>query len=502
MLFNSYEFILCFLPLVLALFFLTARWVGNDAAIAVLVGSSLFFYAWWNVSFLPIILGSIVTNYVLGKSIARWHGESRRTAFLLAVGVLGNLLLLGYFKYVNFFIDTVNWSLGLNIELTSIVLPLALSFFTFQQIGYLADARFGSLPPGGFLRYSLFVTYFPQLIAGPIVHHSEMLPQFDQKKAFKPSGRLMATGLSIFVLGLAKKVVVADSLALGANAVFDAAARGEATTFIESWAGVLSYTLQLYFDFSGYCDMATGASLMFGIRLPLNFLSPYKALNIAEFWRRWHITLGRFLRDYLFIPLGGSRGGSLLTLRNLFITMLLGGLWHGAHWNFVIWGGLHGVFLCIHQIWRRVMVPLKSKYWDLLSWGVTMLAVVLSWVFFRAESFESAVELIKSMSGAQGVDLPQRVAALVPSWLPLDLEGERDLVEASTYAWVALGAFVAVFLPSTLELVADEKPCTSSIEPSSIVWRPNFRWGLLIGGAAAVAALHLSRVSEFLYFQF
>ena len=332
MLFNSFEFIFAFLPVVVLLVWAFGRFASFQAVVAVLVAASLFFYGWWNPVYLLIIVLSMVINYQLGKRLSK-----RKEKPLLYVGVLLNLFSLGYFKYTDFVLDNVNLLLESPIPLPNVVLPLAISFFTFQQVAYLVDSFRGETVEKHPLDYALFVTFFPQLIAGPIVHHKEMLPQFAKGHA-SITAKNMGIGLSIFAMGLFKKAVIADGIAGYANIAFVTVDTGGTLDFFAAWAGALAYTFQLYFDFSGYSDMAIGLARMFGIVLPLNFYSPYKAVNISEFWRRWHMTLSRFLRDYLYIALGGNRNGNLNRYRNLFLTMVLGGIWHGAGWNFLIWG--------------------------------------------------------------------------------------------------------------------------------------------------------------------
>ena len=337
MLFNSYVFILAFLPIVALGYFRIQAYGKHEGALVFLALASLFFYAWWNPIYLPLLLASILINFFLGVRLCK-----NRSVILLSLGILFNLALLGYFKYANFLASNINQAFDTSIHPGHIILPLAISFFTFQQITYLVDSYNQLTKDYRFSHYTLFVTFFPQLIAGPIVHHHEMMPQFMQRKAWSPSMDNLAVGLTIFVLGLAKKVLIADKIAPYASAAFAASDHGTALTFFEAWKGALAYSFQLYFDFSGYSDMAIGLARIFGIILPLNFFSPYKANNIIDFWRRWHMTLSRFLRDYLYIPLGGNRKGTIRRYLNLFITMLLGGLWHGAVMGCAAWILSHG----------------------------------------------------------------------------------------------------------------------------------------------------------------
>ncbi|MCW5642104.1 MAG: MBOAT family protein [Rhodoferax sp.] len=525
MLFSSYEFLFAFLPLTLTGYFLVARW-GREPAIAWLVMSSLFFYGWWNPVYLLLIVGSMLVNFGLGQVLNRRAGRQGHSGRIwLVAGITFNLGLIAYFKYANFAVNTVNDLAGTSLYLEHIVLPLAISFFTFQQIAYLVDARKGITREYSFLHYALFVTFFPQLIAGPIVHHKDMLPQFMRADAMKPFASNMAIGLTIFAIGLFKKTVLADGVAQYATPAFDAAARGDALSLFTAWGGALAYTLQLYFDFSGYSDMAIGGARIFGIKLPLNFHSPYRATSIVEFWRRWHMTLSQFLRDYLYIALGGNRGSSLHRYRNLLLTMLLGGLWHGAGWTFVIWGGLHGIYLTVNHLWRRVAPGFGSHdQGNVLTrsfgWLVTFIAVVIGWVFFRAADFATAVSMLAGMAGMHGVALPNGVAVrLGDYWGPFEamgmstyLGGGADFVQ--TWLWIVLLLPVALFFPNTQQIMrttdpalnahvcrpSDELPMPGAL--SNLTWKPDWRWAIAIGVMSTAAVLAMTRVSEFLYFQF
>ncbi|MCG8440709.1 MAG: MBOAT family protein, partial [Caulobacterales bacterium] len=340
MLFSSIGFLAGFLPAAVALVWAGARLAGPRGASVALLGCSLVFYGWAHPPYLALITASIGANYLLGRAIGRTGSRG-----LVALGVALNLAALGWFKYAGLFASALADLAALDITLDGVVLPLAISFFTFQQIAYLVDARTRGTGRTGFLDYALFVAFFPQLIAGPIVHHRDVVPQFAGPGFARFERSDVAFGLALFSIGLAKKVLIADGLAPLADGAFAASAAGEPLASADAWAGVLAYSFQIYFDFSGYSDMALGLARIFGVRLPMNFNSPYKARSIVEFWRRWHITLSRFLRDYLYIPLGGNRRGGLARYRNLFIVMLLGGLWHGAAWTFVVWGGIHAVAL-------------------------------------------------------------------------------------------------------------------------------------------------------------
>jgi len=362
------------------------------------VFSSLFFYSWWNIIYLPLILGSVLFNYIIGVSLSKRSDHTQIIKKqLLAFGIIFNIFLLGYFKYADFFIHNVNYISNTNFPTLGLVLPLAISFFTFQQITYLVDSYKKETKEHDFLNYAVFVTFFPQLIAGPIVHHKEMMPQFANVRNKVKNYKNIVLGIFIFSIGLFKKVVIADTFALWATHGFDVA---NTLNIFEAWATSLSYTFQLYFDFSGYTDMAIGAALLFNIKLPINFNSPYKALNIQDFWKRWHITLSRFLRDYVYIPLGGNRKGKYRVYSNLLVTFLIGGLWHGAGWTFIFWGFLHGVAMAVHRAWKELNFTV-NKY---LAWFVTFNFLNASWVFFRAKEWEDAIKVLKGMSGMNEIN--------------------------------------------------------------------------------------------------
>src|SRR5581483_10539599 len=351
MLFNSYTFIFGLLPIAIGGFFLLAVYSRRMAAFW-LFAISLVFYGWWNPIYVGLLLASIVFNYATGMILAEriQAGESRGAEAILVLGVTVNLLLLGYFKYANFFVNNVNAVTHLHLRLSEITLPLGISFFTFTQLAFLIDCYAGDVREYNFIHYGLFVTYFPHLIAGPIIHHKEMMPQFDDPATYRPTSESVSIGLTVFFIGLFKKVIFADGVAPHADALFRTVAGGVTPSFLECWAGMLAYALQIYFDFSGYSDMAIGLSRIFGIRLPLNFDSPYKASNIIDFWQRWHITLSRFLRDYyIYSALSTPRRGRARQYANLISTMFLVGLWHGANWTFLIWGTLHGIYLAVNR---------------------------------------------------------------------------------------------------------------------------------------------------------
>lgn len=339
MLFNSFTFICAYLPVCLVLFYQLAK-RDHKAAAGFLAMASLLFYGWWNSRYVLLLVSSICGNFLLSEAIVRNRERPAAARFILAIAIAGDLALLGYYKYANFFVANVDSITGVTWSFPAIVLPLGISFFTFTQIAFLVDCYRNVARERNFLHFLLFISYFPHLIAGPILHHAEMMPQFGQAKTYRLSAERLAVGTTMFILGLAKKVICADGISSVAQKVFAAAGAGHAVDSWHAWSGALAYTMQIYFDFSGYCDMALGISIMFGIHLPLNFNSPYKAASIIDFWRRWHMTLSRFLRDYLYIPLGGNRCTPPRRYFNLLVTMLLGGLWHGAAWTYVAWGGI------------------------------------------------------------------------------------------------------------------------------------------------------------------
>ena len=401
MLFNSYEFIFAFLPLTFFIYFYLNSKRLTVAAKGFLVFASLFFYSWWNIIYLPLILGSILFNFMVGSGLSRSSKFSKKS--VLVFGIVANVALLGYFKYSDFFISNFNFATGLHIELLHLLLPLGISFFTFTQIAFLVDSYKGKVQEYDFLNYALFVTFFPHLLAGPIIHHADMMPQFASRWNMAIRYRNVAAGLFLFSIGLFKKVVIADTFATWANNGFDVAT---SLNLIEAWATSLSYTFQLYFDFSGYTDMAIGVSLMLNIKLPANFNSPYKARDIQDFWRRWHITLSKFLRDYIYIPLGGNRVSNYRNSFNLFSVFLIGGLWHGASWMFVLWGALHGVAMVIHRIWK----DMGFKMHGLLAWFITFNFINITWVFFRAKHWDDALKVLGGMVSLDNFVLPQMLA--------------------------------------------------------------------------------------------
>ncbi len=510
MLFSSYEFVFVFLPVVLAGYVLAAR-MRPEWVLGWLVACSLFFYGWWNPPYLLLLAGSIAFNFSIGALLHKKRQSGRRkTTLLLAGGIAGNLLLLGYFKYAGFLGGIAASAAGAHWSVEQILLPIGISFFTFQQIAYLVDVSRGTAHEHSLLRYSLFVTFFPQLIAGPIVHHSEVLPQFHRRPALRLDD--LAIGLTLFAVGLMKKALIADSLAVPANEVFAAAEAGTPLHFFQAWRGALAYTFQLYFDFSGYSDMALGLARMFGIRLPLNFHSPYKATSIIDFWRRWHMTLSRFLRDYLYLPLGGNRRGRLRQAANIMITMTLGGLWHGAGWTFVFWGALHGCYVMVNHLWRQIRPFHINRWWSrAVARLVTFLAVVVGWVFFRAESFDGAGAMLAGM-----VNLPHTLAPRLgpaASWLmAMGIRFDGPWVSYDDLWSLAVLAMLLGLvwgLPNTQQWMQRHRPAhdwppphSEAVLPRWASWRPCHRWAIYTALLFALGVLGLSQITEFLYFQF
>lgn len=527
MLFNSYEFLFAFFPAALCIFWFVRRF-GLPLENLVLLSASWLFYAWWDVRFLALLLLSIGGNYGLGRAIAyaTEGGRARSADTLLALGVTLNLCVIAVFKYANFFVSNVDALLGAHYVLAHIVLPLGISFFTFEQISFLVDVRRRQSVPGNPIHYALFVSFFPRLVAGPILRYNEIAPQLQNGTSGARASEDLMIGLTIFAIGLTKKVVLADGIAPFVAPVFKSAAAGDPVSLFVAWGGVLAYTCQLYFDFSGYSDMAIGAARCLGIRLPMNFFSPYKATSIVEFWRRWHITLSRFLRDYLYIGLGGNRRGKARRYINLMLTMLLGGLWHGASWTFVFWGGLHGAYLMTNhgwielaQRWNRLQRFRLSALGSVLGHALTFLAVTIAWAFFRSPTFAGALTLLRGMAGLNGAALPSGLAFLLGPVHGLitdlgigfaDISGTQFI---STYGWVALLLALAFLAPNTQELMIKFDPVLESRDTSRssrehgwlasrLVWSPTAPWAVVTGALIFLGLAAITHRSEFLYWQF
>ncbi len=493
MLFSSFEFILLFLPVTLIGYFFLNRMRLAVAANVWLLCASLFFYGWWNVRYLPLILGSILFNYTVGHLVADSGTRGKQAVsrkIIFVVGLAGNILLLGYFKYMDFFIGNANMLLGSQLPLLHIVLPLGISFFTITQIAFLVDAYEGLVEEKELLNYALFVTFFPHLLAGPILHHKEMMPQFDRRRNKIVSYRNLSTGLFLFLLGLSKKVLIADTLSQVANPGFDTATT---LNFCEAWYTSLSYTLQLYFDFSGYSDMAIGIGWMFNIALPVNFNSPYRATDIIDFWKRWHMTLTNFITTYVYTPILRSFGR--VTFANAMVAtllaMLVSGFWHGAGWTFITWGGLHGLALVTNHAWKRK----KLRMNPVLAWFVTFQFVNATFVFFRAKSWGDAMKVLRGMACLNGVVLPDLIGRLLGGlargWVQfgkvfvnLDVRGE---------AWVLGGALTLALLgKNSLQTTAKD-----SFSPTKL-----HMYAAILLFIVNLVFLNSLRSKEFLYFDF
>lgn len=472
MLFNSIEFLFVFLPITFFVYFYLNKLKLIKIATAWLVIASLCFYSYWKIDYLPLILISMLFNYSVGSTLSNTAKLKINKKIVMLFAIVVNVALLSYYKYFDFIIENINVLFKTDFNYMNIVLPLAISFFTFQQIAYIVDSYEGKTKEYDFLTYSLFVTFFPQLIAGPIVHHKEMMPQFDRLRNRFINHKNISIGLFLLAVGLFKKVMIADYFSIFVKATFDGL---PIMTCFEAWCASLSYTFQLYFDFSGYCDMAMGIGYMFNIVLPQNFNSPYKADSIQDFWRRWHMTLSRFLREYIYIPLGGNRKGKLKTYVNLFTTFLIGGLWHGANWTFVVWGALHGFAICIHRFWKTFNIKIPH----FVAVFMTFLFANFTWVYFRATTIETANKIISSMFGLNG-------------FAPIVINKMRFSFENGSIKLSLL-----LLIPSII-LVFCVK---NSIEFSQRL-KPNRICFIVTLVMLLVSILSINKVSEFLYFQF
>ncbi|MFO1248278.1 MAG: MBOAT family protein [Alphaproteobacteria bacterium] len=496
MLFNSTVFLFGFLPVTLIVFFAAAR-VSVTAARIWLAAASLFFYGWWNPPYLILLAISILFNFGAGWLLQNYETLPRLPSkkLILGLGLAFNVGFLGYFKYSAFIVQNIDAATGADFVVTHIALPLAISFFTFQKIAYLVDSYLGKVKEPSFVNYVLFAAFFPQLIAGPIVHYSEIFPQFKKPETYRFHWDRFTDGMTLFLLGLAKKVVLADEFARYSDMMFNGAQAGASITLVPAWVGALSYTLQLYFDFSGYSDMAIGLARMFNIELPLNFWSPYKAGSIIEFWRRWHMTLSRFLRDYVYIPLGGNRGGEAKRYRNLLATMLVGGIWHGAGWTYVLWGALHGTALAANHLWdAHVHRPLTSRLYRAAAYLATMLVVVCGWVIFRSPSRDTAGRVFSGMAGRNGAALPDQILNLVHPLRHLFTGmGQVPYLGDSTVmgtfellVMLALGGGIVLFAPNLYQLSQRAKLVLVALSFAFVLQKILFAGGM----------------SPFLYFQF
>lgn len=488
MIFNSYIFIFIFLPLTLLLFRITGKRFGYKSSVDVLCVASFFYYAWWYPPYLALLLVSILFNFNYAKIIS----NSYRKKAQLFIGISVNLLFLGYFKYAGFLVSNINSIFDQSHDLGQILLPIGISFFTFQQIAYLCDITKEGKSNYGFREYVLFVTFFPQLIAGPIVHHKEMMPQFQKKD--QNTDRNFAIGVTLFIIGLSKKVILADNLAPHASQIFNNT--GNEFNVFEAWIACFAYTFQLYFDFSGYSDMALGVAAMFGIFIPVNFLSPYKATSLIDFWRRWHITLSRFLKDYLYIPLGGNRKGRVREIANLLITMAIGGLWHGANWTFVVWGILHGIGLSINHLLSKLVAIKIPK---LLGGFVTFIFVSLCWVLFRAESFDAAMLMFRTMFCTDRLILPIEMRNAVQ----LEQVSHAGEFHKTPIAWIISSALIAFFAPNSMQIINSNKFNSTYTYPMTrFEWKPSKLWLVICILLFIGCLFNMSGLSEYLYYQF
>lgn len=486
MIFNSDEYLLLLLPGALLLYFFLNRLRFSGVSKLWLVAASFFFYSWSSTRYLPLLAGSVLFNFLIGSMLSRsnvWSRSTRRS--LLFIAIAANIMVLVYCKYSDFLVANVNYLLSTSFSVRHLALPLAVSFFTFTQLAYLVDTYRDPSRRDTLLDYSLFVSFFPYLIAGPIPRRMEIMPQLDRIKAAVPDYHNLLVGLCLLFVGLIKKVLIADHFAEWSANGFDVLSH---PNFLQAWAASLSYTFQIYFDFSGYTDMAIGSALMFNIKLPLNFNSPYKALDIQDFWRRWHITLSRFLRDYVYIPLGGSRAEEGRVCLNLMATFLICGLWHGAGWTFLFWGFLHGSAIIVHRLWKKFGMGLPV--W--LAWVATFNFVNAAWVFFRARKWSDATKVLAGMCGFNSVVLPDilpskglaflRAAGIhFMRWDEI-MQGGRDV-----YIYIAAALGVCLLLRNSNRLL-DE-------------YRPDWKV-LFVMAAGAYAMLNMEKLTEFLYFNF
>lgn len=512
MLFNTHFFIFIFLPLSLIVFHTLSKLKLHHLKFEFLIIASLFFYSWWSPKYLFLLLGSISANYILGKWILK-----KRNNFKLVIGIFFNLIVIGYYKYTNFFIENINLIFETNYILETIILPLGISFFTFQQITYLVDCNNNKVAKTNLMRYFLYVSFFPQMIAGPIVRHNFLMPQILENQNKDVNYNFLNIGITTFTIGLFKKVVLADTLSKFANPFFYFSETGYILNFFDAWAGALIYTFQLYFDFSGYSDMALGIGLMFGFILPVNFYSPFKAKNISEFWICWHVTLSNLVRNYLYFPLSiyftrKSVQENYNIYRNFLqsliiptiISFFLIGLWHGAGWNFVIFGIINGIYIIIYNLW----VAFKKKYKikdntnlinNLMSQGFTFISIVVALIFFRSTNLDNSYHYLKSIFGLGKFDL-------------IDIF-QVGIFAAQPYNGIFLlliSSFIVFLFPNTQESVFSQ--VKSEVNKDNVIikrksfislkWKPNIAWGLIISSMFLTSVIFLNRKSEFIYFQF
>lgn len=487
MLFNSYIFIFLFLPVALTGYYVLNHLKLYKISNLFLIGMSLWFYGYFNPSYLFIICGSIIINFLLSKGMERWRQKQHFSRFILLFGICINVAVIFYFKYFDFFLENINTVFQKSFELKNIALPLGISFFTFQQISYLVDSHKGMTSEYSFDDYALFVTFFPQLIAGPIVLHNETIPQFKDPKYRRIIPENFAKGIYIFALGLFKKVIIADTFGQAVSLGFGDI---ETLSSMEALIVSFSYTFQLFFDFSGYCDMAIGIGHMFNIKLPQNFNSPYKAASIIEFWERWHMSLTRFLKTYIYIPLGGNRKGKLRTYVNIMIVYLVSGIWHGANWTFIVWGGLHGFLNCLNRLFQKQWEKLEK----ITQWIITFMCVNALWILFRADTISSAIVFIRKICSLSDFSIRQElfdcfnliefttIEQITPllNYLPSHITG--------FHLWLFLGSafFIVLNFHNSAELE----------------FKPSITKSLTVILFMLWSVLSLSGISTFLYFDF
>jgi D-alanyl-lipoteichoic acid acyltransferase DltB (MBOAT superfamily) len=510
MLFNSYIFLLLFLPVTYAGYRLLIRYGRQESALLWLNVCSFFFYGWWNPAYIPLMFGSIAINFLIGQQLHRQaHKSSGR--MLLILGVTLNLLCLGYFKYTHFILDNLNDFFGTHYYQSDIILPLAISFFTFQQIAYLVDTWNGKGDNYHFRYYCLFVVFFPHLLAGPIVHHREIIPQFLKPEDTQQRTQHLAMALTAISFGLFKKVILADSFAFYANQLFERAQTDVPIGFFDAWIGAVSFTLQIYFDFSAYSDIACGIALLFGVRLPQNFASPYRATSIIEFWQSWHMTLSRFLRNYVYIPLGGNRKGPVNRYLNLVITMLLGGLWHGAGWPFILWGAMQGGLLMINHAWRALTTSTPAnatKQHTLriptsIAWLLTYICIVLSWVVFRADNTDSVWRIYHAMFDVTSLQWEHSLRQPVINDICRQLGWQIPTLWKILPVLFLLQLWV-LFLPNLQQLMQGYRLTPTALPNNSTRWHwePNWRWSTLTALSLSASLMALHDTGNFIYFQF
>ena len=527
MLFNSYEFIFLFFPLTILGFYGLGKFGLRKLALAWLVATSFYFYGSWNFAYVGLLCFSIFCNHTMGAILSGELDLGINRQWLLRIGLLFNLGLLGYYKYHNFFLGSLNDLLGTDFPLKQILPPLAISFFTFQQIAYLIDTYRGKIKEATFLNYFLFISFFPQLIAGPIVYYQEIMPQFEQKSTFRFKAENLGVGLNIFFIGLFKKVVFADTIAVYATAVFNAAIVGKPLTMVEAWVGAVAFALQLYFDFSGYTDMAIGAARTLGITLPLNFDSPYKAVRISQLWRAWHMTLTRFMREYVFFSVSrwlrsltskvagvDSKTLNVITTVSTIIVMLLIGLWHGAGWNYVIWGILNGVYLVTYQQWREWRRKqdhnLRASTWwgDSLGWLLTFGSWTIALVWAKADSVAEALTMWRGMFGLNGWSQAIEGKSGWETWVP---NTQIALIPAVCLILVLL--LIVVGTPNTQQWMEHYQPALDHYVMKKTKnfyqrfwqrcqWQMNSSWAIIGAVVAIVAIAFTAREQAFIYFKF